>query len=250
MGRSTTCVGASATRWPAEVSPMIMTLDEIVQTSGPPYRGPETSRPWRSSETCSLAVTPLTTRAAAGCRGAAAGAQFGLEARSRSTSVACALRSPRAGRVGAPRTSLRPARAESSTTSPPTIRRARRRRGHAGGVRASGLAPNPVSIDALGRLLAAVFETPPEVAASRHYDRMRRDRIVRSTTNRSPSRRPLLRRMPPPFCSVRGVPAPIPPPDHRHRHLVVIRCPRPRPAPARHRGRRWRRRRPRPARRR
>ncbi len=30
--------------------------------------------------------------------------------------------------------------------------------------------------DALGRFLAAVFDTPPENAASRHYDRMRRDR--------------------------------------------------------------------------
>jgi len=30
--------------------------------------------------------------------------------------------------------------------------------------------------DALGRFLAAVFDVPPENAASRHYDRMRRDR--------------------------------------------------------------------------
>ena len=30
--------------------------------------------------------------------------------------------------------------------------------------------------DALGRFLAAVFDTPPENAASRHYDQMRRDR--------------------------------------------------------------------------
>lgn len=30
--------------------------------------------------------------------------------------------------------------------------------------------------DALGRFLAAVFDTPPENAASRHFDRMRRDR--------------------------------------------------------------------------
>ena len=30
--------------------------------------------------------------------------------------------------------------------------------------------------DALGRYLAAVFDTPPENAASRHFDQMRRDR--------------------------------------------------------------------------
>jgi hypothetical protein len=34
----------------------------------------------------------------------------------------------------------------------------------------------PGQHDALGRFLAAVFDSPPENAASRHYDRMRRDR--------------------------------------------------------------------------
>lgn len=34
----------------------------------------------------------------------------------------------------------------------------------------------PGQHDALGRFLAALFDTPPENAASRHYDRMRRDR--------------------------------------------------------------------------
>lgn len=34
----------------------------------------------------------------------------------------------------------------------------------------------PGQHDGLGRFLAAVFDTPPENAASRHYDRMRRDR--------------------------------------------------------------------------
>ena len=34
----------------------------------------------------------------------------------------------------------------------------------------------PGQHDSLGRFLAAVFDTPPENAASRHYDRMRRDR--------------------------------------------------------------------------
>lgn len=34
----------------------------------------------------------------------------------------------------------------------------------------------PGQHDALGRFLAAVFDNPPENAASRHYDRMRRDR--------------------------------------------------------------------------
>jgi hypothetical protein len=33
----------------------------------------------------------------------------------------------------------------------------------------------PGQHDALGRSLAAIFDTPPENAASRHYDRMRRD---------------------------------------------------------------------------
>lgn len=37
-------------------------------------------------------------------------------------------------------------------------------------------APGPGQHDALGRFLAAVFDSPPENAASRHYDRMRRDR--------------------------------------------------------------------------
>ena len=37
-------------------------------------------------------------------------------------------------------------------------------------------AHGPGQHDALGRFLAAVFDTPPENAASRHYDRMRRDR--------------------------------------------------------------------------
>ena len=37
-------------------------------------------------------------------------------------------------------------------------------------------APGTGQHDALGRFLAAVFDTPPENAASRHYDRMRRDR--------------------------------------------------------------------------
>jgi hypothetical protein len=36
--------------------------------------------------------------------------------------------------------------------------------------------PGPGQHDALGRFLAAIFDTPPESAASRHYDRMRRDR--------------------------------------------------------------------------
>lgn len=34
----------------------------------------------------------------------------------------------------------------------------------------------PRQHDALGRFLAAIFDTPPENAASQHYDRMRRDR--------------------------------------------------------------------------
>jgi hypothetical protein len=34
----------------------------------------------------------------------------------------------------------------------------------------------PGQHDALGRFLAAIFDTPPENAASQHYDRMRRDR--------------------------------------------------------------------------
>jgi len=34
----------------------------------------------------------------------------------------------------------------------------------------------PGQHDALGRVLAAVFDTPPENAASRQYDRLRRDR--------------------------------------------------------------------------
>jgi hypothetical protein len=34
----------------------------------------------------------------------------------------------------------------------------------------------PGQHDALGRFLAAVFDTPPENAAAQHYDRMRRDR--------------------------------------------------------------------------
>lgn len=37
-------------------------------------------------------------------------------------------------------------------------------------------AHGPGQHDALGRFLAAVFDTPPENAASRHFDRMRRDR--------------------------------------------------------------------------
>ena len=37
-------------------------------------------------------------------------------------------------------------------------------------------AHGPGQHDALGRFLAAVFDTPPENAASRHYDQMRRDR--------------------------------------------------------------------------
>jgi hypothetical protein len=37
-------------------------------------------------------------------------------------------------------------------------------------------AHGPGQHDALGRFLAAVFDSPPENAASRHYDRMRRDR--------------------------------------------------------------------------
>lgn len=37
-------------------------------------------------------------------------------------------------------------------------------------------APGPGQHDALGRFLAAVFDTPPENAASQHYDRMRRER--------------------------------------------------------------------------
>ena len=34
----------------------------------------------------------------------------------------------------------------------------------------------PGQHDAVGRFLAAIFDTPPENAASQHYDRMRRDR--------------------------------------------------------------------------
>ena len=34
----------------------------------------------------------------------------------------------------------------------------------------------PGQHDALGRFLAAIFDTPPENAASQHYDQMRRDR--------------------------------------------------------------------------
>ncbi|WP_232806798.1 hypothetical protein [Geodermatophilus chilensis] len=34
----------------------------------------------------------------------------------------------------------------------------------------------PGQHDALGRFLAAIFDSPPENAASQHYDRMRRDR--------------------------------------------------------------------------
>ena len=36
--------------------------------------------------------------------------------------------------------------------------------------------PGPGQHDALGRFLAAIFNTPPENAAARHYDQMRRDR--------------------------------------------------------------------------
>jgi hypothetical protein len=37
-------------------------------------------------------------------------------------------------------------------------------------------APGNGQHDALGRFLAAIFDTPPENAASRHYDQMRRER--------------------------------------------------------------------------
>lgn len=45
-------------------------------------------------------------------------------------------------------------------------------------LRAYGYRTRPGSgqLDALGRFLAAVFDTPPENAAARHYDRMRRER--------------------------------------------------------------------------
>ena len=215
-----------------EVSPTIMTPDEVRQTQRLSHRGPE--QPDRAHHRRpAVAVTPLTTAQQRAVDALVAAQRLERVAVDERRCVAF-LEQAETALADLPPSGTRRTDTTSPTTPRATSAKPCWRR------TAAGPRTDPVST----MLLA---DSSPRCSTPRRRT-LRRGTTTRcgataivsvTTPDRSPSRRPRLRRMPPRFCSRGGVPAPIPPPDHRHRPLAVIRCPRPRPTPGPQRGTGW-----------